>query len=189
MRIAQLKTAAICAIALNVTLIVIGSLLKAHRTAKTAERRWYKGRTEGTPASPIAIKKNDHSSTELITQALPVTLAKLPSPAEPKFSRTKWSDDFTFDNVQLALPPNVTVPDNLKKKDFVLGVPTIGRGTVSYLHDTLHSLIENLEGFSSLVIVVYIGEEDHDVADKIASGVKEGFPTETESGLIHVSGQ
>lgn len=183
MRIAQFKTAATCIIVINVILIAIGTFLTDRRTVKTTRTRWRPNRLEGTPT--VSIKKVNHSSSGQASQELP-PIIKLPPPTVAKFSRTKWSDDFTFDKVQLVRPSNFTVPDTLMRKDFVLAIPTIARGSVSYLHDTLHSLIENLQGFTSVVILVYIGEEDRDVADKIASGIKESFPTETGSGLIHI---
>ncbi|TDG41220.1 hypothetical protein AWZ03_012349 [Drosophila navojoa] len=70
----------------------------------------------------------------------------------------------------------------------VLGVPTLDERTESHLRATLYNLIENMsaEDQSDTLIVVYIGEEDETVVERIVQQIEENFAEHLKSGLIDI---
>ncbi|XP_030573185.1 alpha-1,3-mannosyl-glycoprotein 4-beta-N-acetylglucosaminyltransferase B-like isoform X2 [Drosophila novamexicana] len=70
----------------------------------------------------------------------------------------------------------------------VLGVPTVQRRKQSYLRSTLYNLIENMnaEEQNETLIIVYIGEMDGSVIERIVHQIELSFRGHIASGLIDI---
>ncbi|XP_039258664.1 alpha-1,3-mannosyl-glycoprotein 4-beta-N-acetylglucosaminyltransferase A-like [Styela clava] len=105
-----------------------------------------------------------------------------------EFKRIKWPGPFEFkgeeiisQSLKLATQNNST-----NVTEYVIGITTITRPGVSYLHNTLRSLINGLGDFRNVTIAVYIGEEEPEDVKLIESGLQGDFASEISSGLIKV---
>ncbi|ESO90700.1 hypothetical protein LOTGIDRAFT_123029, partial [Lottia gigantea] len=85
--------------------------------------------------------------------------------------------------------PRYRLSANRQEVSVVFGIPTIKRSNISYLDQTLQSLIEGLDSTEKedCLIIVFIAEpNDTAYVEKEGQRIKERFPAEVKSGLIEV---
>ena len=71
----------------------------------------------------------------------------------------------------------------------VLGIPTVKRGSQSYLEQTLRSIFDNMseaDAADSLVILMVAEPFDPDHVKKVAEMVTASFQTQLASGLLEI---
>ncbi|XP_044515747.1 alpha-1,3-mannosyl-glycoprotein 4-beta-N-acetylglucosaminyltransferase B [Gracilinanus agilis] len=87
-----------------------------------------------------------------------------------------------------SLQPALHVGQGRTGVSIVMGIPSVRREVHSYLTDTLHSLISelNAQEKEDTVIVVLIAETDAQYTMGVTDNIKALFPTEIHSGLLEV---
>lgn len=87
-----------------------------------------------------------------------------------------------------SLKPALHVSQEREKVSLVFGIPTIRREKMSYLLDTLASLLDGMsqESKDDSVIVVFIGETNMEFVRQVAVDVRKKFDSEIASGLVEI---
>lgn len=87
-----------------------------------------------------------------------------------------------------SLKPALHVSQEREKVSLVFGIPTIRREKMSYLLDTLASLLDGMsqESKDDSVIVVFIGETNMEFVRQVAVDVRKRFDSEIASGLVEI---
>lgn len=87
-----------------------------------------------------------------------------------------------------SLKPALHVSQEREKVSLVFGIPTIRREKMSYLLDTLASLLDGMsqESKDDSVIVVFIGETNMEFVTQVAVDVRKRFDSEIASGLVEI---
>lgn len=87
-----------------------------------------------------------------------------------------------------SLKPALHVSQEREKVSLVFGIPTIRREKMSYLLDTLASLLDGMsqESKDDSVIVVFIGETNMEFVRQVAVDVRKRFDLDIASGLVEI---
>ncbi|XP_077995073.1 alpha-1,3-mannosyl-glycoprotein 4-beta-N-acetylglucosaminyltransferase C-like [Glandiceps talaboti] len=106
-------------------------------------------------------------------------------------------DSFQEEETQARRQPSIVInKDNVRlsgnprsSKGFLtIGIPTVKREKENYLHTTLDSIIENTskEEKKTIVIVVFLADEDNDLKRQIADTLKEKYSQYFWTGFIEL---
>lgn len=132
-------------------------------------------------------------SSSLLDSLSPETRALLRNISAPKYSSSVH-----FPNIFSYLPYLVEDPNSLRpayllshgrtNAQMILGVPTVKRDKQTYLLNTLHNMITNMNEAeqNETMIVVFVGETNIDDVLAVAKQIEAQFPQHVESGLIEV---
>lgn len=87
-----------------------------------------------------------------------------------------------------SLRPAFLQSKNRQGVSIVLGIPTVKRDKQSYLLETVDNLIANMDEDeqNETMIVIFIGETDHEYVTQVANSINTRFPTFIESGFIEI---
>lgn len=131
-------------------------------------------------------------STTLLDALSPETRSLLRNISAPKYSTS-----IHFPNIFSYLPYLVEDPNSLRpaylisrgrSAQVILGIPTVKREKQTYLMNTLHNMITNMNEAeqNETMIVVFVGETKIDDVLTVAKQIEAQFPQYIESGLIEV---
>lgn len=87
-----------------------------------------------------------------------------------------------------SLRPAFLQSKNRQGVSIVLGIPTVKRDKQSYLLETVDNLIANMDEDeqNETIIVIFIGETDHEYVTQVANSINTRFPTFVDSGFIEM---
>ncbi|XP_013413121.1 alpha-1,3-mannosyl-glycoprotein 4-beta-N-acetylglucosaminyltransferase B [Lingula anatina] len=88
-----------------------------------------------------------------------------------------------------SFPPAVRLGQNRTGATVVVGIPSVKREKVSYLSDTLRSLVDNLDAGSKkdVLLIVMVSEPfNTEYAKETAESINGRFPDQVRDGLIEV---
>lgn len=99
------------------------------------------------------------------------------------------SNDINWES-KLNEPPFLNVSRSMSGRrstvEYVLGVPTVYRPGINYLAETLQQLIEYMDenDHAKCLFVVYIGETNRSIVQKIWQSISKTFGQHIDDGLI-----
>ena len=92
-----------------------------------------------------------------------------------------WNfDDFS--------PFKILGGSRLKKRNIVVGIPTVSRNKAYYLIDTVSSLVNNIlsSDHDKVVIVILLADFNRIYRDKVVTDISKTFPSAVAKDLIQV---
>lgn len=101
------------------------------------------------------------------------------------------SNDINWES-KLNEPPFLNVSRSMSGRrstvEYVLGVPTVYRPGINYLAETLQQLIEYMDenDHAKCLFVVYIGETNRSIVQKIWQSISQTFGQHIDDGLIEI---
>nr|XP_002127140.1 alpha-1,3-mannosyl-glycoprotein 4-beta-N-acetylglucosaminyltransferase A isoform X1 [Ciona intestinalis] len=166
-----------------VVILILYGLSTVYYIALTNSRNFFRLKNEVQKEIALQASKSFHGTVADVQNNV--------APTQKVGSSSKYSHPlypgFPLSG-DLANPiPGFKLGHASKQTKVVIGIPTIQREGISYLHQTIDSLLKNIEPRrNDTAIVIYIGELDTEFVRSQAREISENFPNEVEDGTLQV---